>query len=366
MRRLTVVQVLPALENGGVERSTLEIAQALVAAGHRAIVVSAGGRLVAELQAVGGEHIDLDIGRKSLATLRHVRSLRQLFARVQPDIVHARSRLPAWLAWWALRSQPKVHFVTTAHGLYSPGRYSQIMTRGERVICVSATVREHLLAHWPRTDPNRLLVIERGIEPTQFASDSSRIPQWRQQLAEQFPALKRAPLLLLPGRGTRLKGHAEAIKLLAALRARGTPACLWLVGAREPGREAYVRELEALAEKLHVAEYLVISAVESEMARVYALAAVVLQLSNKPEAFGRTVLEALAAQRPVVGWAHGGVGELLARYFPAGAVSKDDVETLITTTLAALASSGPMNHADLPSLATMQMQTLKAYDSFFD
>ena len=239
------------------------------------------------------------------------------------------------------------------------------MTRGERVICVSATVREHVLAHWPRTDPNRLLVIERGIEPGRFTADFSQIAQWRQPLAEQFPALTSGPLLLLPGRGTRLKGHAEAIKLLAALRARGTLACLWLLGAREPGREAYVRELEALAKKLHVAEYLVISAPESQMARIYALAAVVLQLSNKPEAFGRTVLEALAAQRPIVGWAHGGVGELLARYFPAGAVPKDDVEALITTTLAALASPVSMHSSDLPSLSTMQAQTLAAYDSLF-
>src|SRR5918995_3259696 len=101
MRRLTVVQLLPALGSGGVERSTLEVAQALVAAGHRSIVVSAGGRLVPALQAAGSEHITLDIGRKSLGTLRHALSLRRLFSQIQPDIVHARSRLPAWLAWLA-------------------------------------------------------------------------------------------------------------------------------------------------------------------------------------------------------------------------------------------------------------------------
>ena len=92
---LTVVQLLPALDGGGVERSTLEIADALVRAGHRALVVSAGGRLVPRLEALGAQHVTLDIGRKSLWTLRHVAALRRLFAEERADIVHARSRLPA-------------------------------------------------------------------------------------------------------------------------------------------------------------------------------------------------------------------------------------------------------------------------------
>ena len=136
MRRLTVVQLLPALESGGVERSTLEIAEALLRAGHRAIVVSNGGRLLPQLEALGAEHVALDIGRKSPFTFRHVPALRKLFREVDADIVHARSRLPAWLAWFALRGmrERRPHFVTTAHGLNSPSRYSAIMARGERVV----------------------------------------------------------------------------------------------------------------------------------------------------------------------------------------------------------------------------------------
>src|SRR5512141_1216890 len=145
-RPLTVVQVLPALESGGVERSTLEIASALTAAGHRAVVVSAGGRLLPALLATGAEHIALPIGRKSPWSLRHIPALRRIFQELDADIVHARSRFPAWLALRALRGGAQAqrrspHFVTTAHGLNSPGRYSRVMTRGERVICVSDTVR---------------------------------------------------------------------------------------------------------------------------------------------------------------------------------------------------------------------------------
>lgn len=162
MRRLTVVQLLPALHSGGVERSTLEIASALVAAGHRAIVVSAGGRLVEPLLASGAEHLTLDIGRKSLLTLRHVLTLRNLFNEVGADIVHARSRLPAWLGLYAVRNLPaatRPHWVTTVHGLNSPGRYSAVMTSGERVICVSNSVREFVLTHYPSVPAERLQVI---------------------------------------------------------------------------------------------------------------------------------------------------------------------------------------------------------------
>ena len=101
---LTVVQLIPALDSGGAERSALEIGRALVAAGHRSIVISAGGRLVAQLEAEGSEHVTLDIGRKSLRTLSPSRRIARGCSReLKPDIVHARSRLPAWLGWCALR-----------------------------------------------------------------------------------------------------------------------------------------------------------------------------------------------------------------------------------------------------------------------
>lgn len=333
MRRLTVVQLLPALSSGGVERSTIEIAQALVQAGHRAIVVSAGGRLLPSLLATGAEHITLDIGRKSLLSLRHVSTLRALFASESVDIVHARSRLPAWLAWRALRGLPggaaRPGFVTTVHGLNSPSRYSAIMTRGQRVICVSQTVREYVLQHYPRTDPDRLRVVERGIDPRQFPRAEFPGRAARAHTASQFPQLGGdGPLLLLPGRGTRLKGHADALHLLARLRGDGMDARLWLPGAREPGREAYLRELESLAASLGIAGSIALTPPTAAIAEAYAASDLVLQLSRKPEAFGRTVLEGLSVGRPLLGWAHGGVGELLRQWQPEGAVTPFDGDAL--------------------------------------
>lgn len=360
MRRLTVVQLLPALHSGGVERSTLEVAEALTAAGHGSIVISAGGRLVESLLTTGTRHVTLDVGRKSLLTLRHVLSLRRLFAELQPDIVHARSRLPAWLACLALATMrgPRAHFVTSVHGLNSPGWYSGILTRGERVICVSPTVRTHVLKHWPRTTPERLTVIEPGIDPRVFSSAAA--------VADSAPGISSSgdeKRLLMPGRGTRLKGHAAAIDLLAAVRAAGVNARLCMPGAREPGREAYVAELECQAVSLGVADFVDISPARADVIDAYRQSDLVLQLSAKPEAFGRTVVEALALGKPVVGWAHGGVGELLDRHFPEGRVGPGDQQALLATTLKLLteARSPPRIHPQ--PLADMQAQTLNVYES---
>jgi glycosyltransferase involved in cell wall biosynthesis len=364
LRRLTIVQLLPALHSGGVERSTLEIAAALVAAGHRSVVVSAGGRLEQPLVDGGSEHIRLDIGRKSLRAFATMRRLRARLAELRPDIVHARSRLPAWLGWLALRGlpAPRPHFVTTVHGLNSPGRYSGIMRRGERVVCVSATVRDYVLRHWPDTDPARLAVVPRGIDPAEFPRGVPASLAWQEDFAGELPELQGGRLLLLPGRGTRLKGHADALRLLAALRATGEDARLWLLGAREPGRERYIAEIEALAESLGVRAVTAITAPRADVREAYAVSDLVLQLSNKPEAFGRTVLEALSVGRPVLGWDHGGVGELLRALYPAGAVPRGDLAALTGAAHGLLAAPPPMPVTIPHTLAAMQSATLELYE----
>jgi len=364
MRPLSVVQLLPALEAGGVERSTLEIAAALRARGHRAVVISAGGRLLPELQALGGEHITLDIGRKSLRTLRLVAPLREQLQRIAPDIVHVRSRLPSWLLEFALRGYigKRPHRVSTVHGLNSANRYSRIMTRAERVICVSQTVRDHVLHYYPRTDPARLQVIERGIDPADYPRGFSPSPQWQQQFADAYPALQGGRLLLLPARGTRLKGHRDAITLLAALRDAGEDVRLLLVGAQQAGRESYVAELWALAKRLGVAGHLAITAQRSDLRELYAVSALVLQLSNKPESFGRTVLEALSVGCPVLGWAHGGVGELLHQLYPVGAVQLGDGHALLRSALQLLDLQPPAPEQIPFTLAAMQTATVALYE----
>jgi glycosyltransferase involved in cell wall biosynthesis len=370
MRRLTVVQLLPALESGGVERSTIEISEALVAAGHRSIVVSAGGRLLPALQKTGAEHFALDIGRKSLLTFRHLPTLRKLFVREQADIVHARSRLPAWLGWKAVQgiaASQRPHFVTTMHGLNSPGRYSAVMTYGERVICVSETVRDYVRRHYPRTDAGKLRVIPRGIDTARFPRVAEPDRALRREFAREHPQLGgEGPLLLLPGRGTRLKGHVDALRLLATLRRDGGDARLWLPGAREAGREEYIAEMEGEAAALGVAEAVAFTPATSRIAEAYAASDLVLQLSRKPESFGRTVIEALSVGRPVLGWAHGGVGELLAELQPQGAVPAFD-EAALASAAQSLLRRPPPPLATMPyTLRAMQEATLTLYQELAD
>ena len=368
MRPLTVLQLLPALDAGGVERSTLEIAEALVRGGHRALVVSAGGRMQSALEATGARHITLDIGRKSLLTLRHVRMLRRLLREERVDVVHARSRLPAWIGWLAMRgmgNDERPRFITTVHGLNSPSRYSAIMARGDRVICVSNTVRDYVLHHYPRTDPARLRVIPRGIDSQMYPRRAGIDHEARARLGERWPQLGGdGPLLLLPGRGTRLKGHADALHLLADLRAGGIDARLWMPGARVPERADYIAELEREARDLGVIDAVAISEPTNALADAYRASDLVLQLSRKPESFGRTVIEALAIGVPVIGWDHGGVGEVLAALQPEGRVMAGDRAVLAERARAFLQHPPTLPQRIPYTLSAMQQATLDVYDEF--
>ena len=361
-RRLTVVQLIPALRSGGAERSTLEIADALVQAGHRSVVISAGGRLTEQLLAAGSEHVTLQIGRKSLSSLASIGALRRALRKIQPDIVHARSRVPAWLGWWAIKGmRPQPHFVTTVHGLNSPGWFSGIMLRGERVIVVSQTVRDYVLSHYRWLDPARVRVIPRGIDPAAFPYGYRPDEAWRKTFLAGHPELAGAPLLTLAARGTRLKGHHDAIGLLADLKRRGIEARLLLLGVVEPGREAYVAELRELIRRRGVTSQVALSPPRDDIRDVYAVSSLVLQLSNKPESFGRTVVEALSLCRPVLGYAHGGVGELMAELYPAGRVPLGDHERLVERAAELLRVAPPIAPLHSYRLIDMQDATLALY-----
>lgn len=362
-KQLIVVQLIPALHSGGAERSALEIARALVQAGHRSVVISAGGRLVPQLLADGSEHVTLDLGRKSLLTLAHLGPLRRALRDIKPDIVHARSRLPAWMGWLAIKGMtPRPHFVTTVHGLNSPGRYSAILLRGEKVIAVSQTMRDYVLSHYRWLEPSRVRVIPRGIDPQAWPYGHRPEDAWRKAFFAEFPDLAGAPLLTLPGRGTRLKGHHDAIELLADLKRRGIDARLLLLGVIEPGREAYLQELKDLIRARGVTAQVVLTEPRHDVRDIYAISTLILQLSNKPESFGRTVIEALSLCRPVVGYAHGGVGELLAELYPAGRVPLGDRERLVERAAELMRVAPPISPLLSYRLTDMQQATLALYD----
>lgn len=363
MRRITVVQCLPALDSGGVERSTLETARALVQRGHRSIIVSAGGRLQAQCIAEGSEHFTCEIGKKNLTLLRAIHRFHEFLKDVQPDIVHARSRLPAWAALMALRGlKPRPFFMTSVHGLNSPGFYSGVMLRAEKIICVSETARQYVLKHWPNTSIEKIAVVSPGIDVQEFPRDMAVDPIWHKAFLEEYPNLKGEKLLLLPARATRLKGHVQALKLLSALRASGEDVRLCCLGAKQAGREKYLQELQEQAQRLGVADYVEFTRPIDAVANAYAIADVVLQLSRQPESFGRTVIEALSIGKPVLGWNLGGVGENLQRYFPAGLAPVFDENVLLQTAKTLLKQKIKPAEHEWPSLLAMQSAMIEHYE----
>lgn len=363
-KTLTVVQTLPALHSGGVERGTLEIARALVAAGHRSIVISSGGRLVEQLVREGSEHIIVPVHRKSLLSLLQVRPFRRLLEDIRPDIVHARSRIPAWIAWLALRGMnpaTRPHFVTTVHGLYSVSPYSAIMTRGERVIAVSETVRQYILQHYRTCRPDNIKLIYRGVDPSEFPYGYQPTAEWRQQWQARFPQLANKKILTLPGRITRLKGHEAFINLIGQLKAEGLAVHGVIVGGAEEKKQDYLAELHQLVARQNLADDITFTGLRNDIRDIFAVSDLVFSLSSKPESFGRTVLEALRLGRPVIAWDKGGAGEILQAMYPDGAITMNTTPELLRQTKSALATPPQIKNQPVFTLAHMQQETLELY-----
>lgn len=378
-RPLKVLQLLPTLDGGGVERGTLEIARALVAAGHRSCVLSKGGRLVAQLEREGSTHFTMDLGRKAPQTFLRFPALRRLFAEERFDIVHARSRLPAWvtfLAWRGMDPVRRPRFVTTVHGLHSVSAYSGVMCRGERVIAVSDTVREHIAqhyaagtpgAHWPRIAMDRVMTIPRGVDPAEFPWQYQPSADWLAAFRAQYPALAGRFVVTLPGRLTRLKGHHEFITIIGTLAGMGLDVVGLVVGGEDPKRPAYASEIRERVAREGLGERVLFLGHRADMREIYAVSDCVLTLSTKPESFGRTVLEALALGRPVVGYAHGGVAEILDALYPFGAVVNGDAKAVAARLVDVLQGTETGNvpaviRNDRFLLAQMQARTLALYE----
>ncbi len=364
-RRLTVVQMLPALDGGGVERGTLEIAEALVAAGHRAIVISEGGRLVEELEALGAEHVTLPVGRKALSTLRYIPIVRRLLRDEGVDILHLRSRLPAWigyLAWKGLPNESRPHLVTTVHGAYSPGWYSAVMTKGERVIAVSDSIVNYIRTNYPKVDPERIVRIYRGIDPECYYPDFRPDPAWLERFFNENPQARDRWLLTLPGRITQIKGQMDLIEIVAGLKARGVPVHALLVGGVHPRRQEYWHKVQAAIAEAGLANDITWLGPRRDLREIMAISDVVLSLTQKPESFGRTVTEALALGRPVLGYNHGGVGEQLGQIYPEGRVPPGGIDDAIKRLARWWQEGAPPIVNQVPfTLARMQAETLDLY-----
>ena len=305
-KSLTVVQMLPDLESGGVERGTLEVGAYLARCGHRSIVVSAGGRLVKQLENEGSRHVTLPVGSKTLSCLPTIFQIRKLLLREKVNILHLRSRLPAWVGYIAIKSLPatlRPHVVTTFHGFYSINRYSAVMTKGEAIIAISNIVAKHIQTHY-QVPESRIRVIYRGIDERFFTPefvDTGRIETLKKQWGLSGNS---DPVLLLPGRITGLKGHEVFINSLAQLR--HLPWHAVCVGDIE-NKTGFQKSLRHLAERMGLEGRVRFAGYCTDMPAAYMASDIsVSASSSEAEAFGRVAVEAQAMGKPIVATAHGG------------------------------------------------------------
>ncbi len=316
----TILQVIPELETGGAERTTLEMADAIVKAGGRALVASEGGPLIAPLEASGAQHITLPMASKNPLTMwANKGALIKLIQEQGVDLIHVRSRAPAWSAYWAAKAA-KIPYITTYHGIYRANSalkryYNGVMARGDFVIANSDHTREHvLLEHYPQAlrDPDRLITVHRGADLSRF--DPEKVEKARIDAVFAAWGGEGGFRMLLPGRLTSWKGQRIAIEAASYLQRgremtrQGGSFRLVLAGGAQ-GRDAYEAALRALIDELGLHQEVLIVGHQEDMPAALLWADVVVSMSERPEAFGRIAIEAQAMGRPVIATNHGGARE---------------------------------------------------------
>lgn len=350
------MQIIPELGPGGAEQGCIDIAAELVASGAQAIIVSHGGARVHELSRFGAVHINLPVHSKNPVVMwQNVVRLRQIIRRYNVNIVHARSRAPAWSAMQACK-KTNAHFITTCHAPYniageSKRFYNSSIARGERVIAISETVAQYLRDNY-RLDNSKIRVIPRGIALEKF-HPTAVTPERLITLSREWRVPDGANIIMMPGRITRWKGHPVLIEAIARLGRRDI-FCV-MIGS-DQGRSEYRRELEdsiqnkGLGGRVRIVDHC------NDMPAAYMLATVVISASTDPEGFGRVPVEAQAMGRPIIASDHGGAQETILRGETGWLVKPGDPAALEAAIHEALA----LNPTQRAILATRAMSHVAA------
>ncbi len=366
-----IMQVLPALGGGGVERGTIEMTQAIVRAGGIALVASEGGMHASSIERAGGRNIILPLSTKNpRRILSNATKLAEVIRAEGVDIVHARSRAPAWSAYWAAK-RTGARFMTTYHGAYNENvwlkrRYNAVMAKGEIVIAISHFIAD-LVMQRHGVAPERIRVIHRGVDPAIF--DPALVtPPRLIKVSRAWRLEDGQPIIMLPGRISRWKGQGVLIQALALMRNR--EACAVLVGD-DQGRHRLVKELTDEAERLGVSRRLRFVGHCDDMPAALRLADVVVNASTDPEAFGRVVIEAQSMAGLVVASDHGGAVETVEHNVTGWRVKPGDAQELadaldyaLSLPLEARESIGNAARASVMANYTtlaMQEKTLSVY-----
>ncbi len=354
MDRPTILQILPSLVTGGVERGTVDVTAALTRAGFRALVASAGGPMTREVEAAGGTHMTLPLESKNPITmLLNIRRLVKLIHEEKIDLIHARSRAPAWSAWGAA-AQAHIPFVTTFHSPYGAGSplkrfYNSVMAKGARVITISSFVTDYAQKTYG-VSSSKMRQIPRGVDTESF--DPAKITETRKEsLRRLWNLTEGQPLLLMPGRLTRWKGQLVLIQALAQLKRRDYQ-CVIVGGGKD---SPYGTELAAAIHQAGLDNRVFLHETCRDMEAAYALASLVLVPSTRPEGFGRVVIEAQAMGALVIASNHGGARETVVPD-QTGFLTKPNDPHALAETIDRVLSLAPSDRAALGSRAMQHVR----------
>jgi len=305
---MKIIQILPELNEGGVERGVMDFNKEFVKLGYTSIVVSKKGKLSPQIHKDGGQHIELDVCSKNIFTLPYrILKLRQLIKSLSPDIIHARSRLPAWMVYFANKGL-EFNFVTTIHGLNSIKKYSKIMTMGDRVIAVGDAVKQHVVKGYS-LNPDEINVINRGVDIDEFNPENINTV-----FLEEFKNkhnLKNRYVISSIGRVTWLKDYETFIKAISKVKATIPNVTGLIVGGVRQDKQDYLNSLKDLTKKYQVEDNIIFAGSQSNIAEVYYLSNIVVNASLKMGNIGRTIVESLAMNTPVIATSYEGLTNII-------------------------------------------------------
>ena len=307
-----ILQVLPRLESGGVERGTVEITQATVKSGFKSFVASSGGPLVHKITRAGGTHLELPLASKNpFVIYRNATLLYRHIKNHDIKVIHARSRAPAWSAYYAAK-WANIPFLTTFHGIYGDEShfkrlYNKVMVKGKLVIAVSQFVQQHIIQNY-KIDPSKIRLIPRGVDFSLF--DEKLVgPQRVAQLIKEWRLPEESvPIIFCPGRISRIKGQHLLIEALSHIKHLNF---ICIIAGTDAGHEHYREEVEELTRSHGLEGKVRFAGSTGFMTEAYTLSQLVVVPSIKPESFGRVAIEAQAMGKLVVATDHGGARETI-------------------------------------------------------
>jgi len=359
---MRILQILPELNVGGVETGTVDLAKYLIENGHHSVVVSHGGPLVADLDKVGSKHYILPVHKKNLLTMvLSVKKLRAIIRKENIDIVHARSRVPGWIAYLACRGTHAA-FITTCHGYYSKNLFGHVMGWSKLIIVPSEIIGRHMIEDFG-VSAESIRRIPRSVDLSRFSK--------RRTTKKSDPS----PVIAIIGRITPLKGHTYFLKAMAKVIRSVPNARIWVIGSAPRKKESYRQELEILVRRLGLSDYVEFLGNRKDIPHLLSKVDVLVFSSIVPESFGRVILEAHAARVPVVATKVGGVVEIIDHEETGLMVLPKDTDNMASAVVrlirdkdlrARFISAATKKLESKFTLAHMASRTVEVYEELLD